>query len=49
MGKDNPVMSSFMWSERLGVPLPDPLPWDLYALLTEAEFNKRVGTTNSKK
>lgn len=46
--KREPVMSSRMWSERTGIPLPDPLPWQLYELITEEEFRKRVGSTNKK-
>lgn len=43
------VMSSRIWSERLDIPLPDPLEWQLYELLTEKEFRKRVGSANKNK
>jgi hypothetical protein len=43
VSKSDPVMSSFIWSERLDIVLPDPLPWDLYELITEQEFRKRTG------
>lgn len=45
MSKDNPVFSSRTWSGRLNTPLPDPLPWDLYELVVEAEFLRRMNET----
>lgn len=50
MSKADPVVSSHTWSEWLSIELPDPLPWPLFDLITEAEFRKRienVGSTNN--
>lgn len=48
MSRDNPVFSSRTWSERLNMPLPDPLPWGLYELIVEGEFLRRMGVTEGQ-
>ena len=41
------MVSSFMWSQVLGVELPDPLPWPLFELIHEDEFKKRIKEVGS--